>query len=161
MTVIAVHGIDLGKNSCSVAGLDEAGRVVLRRKVSRDGLVALLARLPGCMMATEACCGAHHVEREAQAQGHRGRLMPSKYIRPYVKTQKNDDQDAEAIAEAVTRPTMLFVSLKEAAQLNVRALHQARAPGRGTDGVDQPDAGVAAGARHCAAAASPVACGLG
>jgi len=126
MTVIAVLGIDLGKNSCSVAGLDEAGRVVLRRRVSRDSLAALLAKLPGCVVAMEACCGAHHVGREAQAQGHQVRLMPPEYVRPYVKAQKNDDRDAEAIAEAATRPTMRFVPLKDAAQLDVQALHRAR-----------------------------------
>lgn len=119
-------GIDLGKNSCSVAGLDEAGRVVLRRRVSRDGLVALLAKLPGCVVAMEACCGAHHVGREARARGHRVRLMPPEYVRPYVKAQKNDERDAEAIAEAATRPTMRFVPLKEAAQLDMQALHRAR-----------------------------------
>ena len=87
MTGIAVLGIDLGKNSCSVAGLDETGRVVLRRRVSRDGLAALLAKLRGCVVAMEACCGAHHVGRAAQAQGHRVRLMPPEYVRPYVKAQ--------------------------------------------------------------------------
>ena len=126
MTVVAVLGIDLGKNSCSVAGVDETGRVVLRRRVSRDGLVPLLAKLPGCVVAMEACCGAHHVGREAQAQGHWLRLMPPEYVRPYVKAQKNDDRDAEAIAEAATRPTMRFVPLQEAAQLDVQALHRGR-----------------------------------
>ena len=126
MTVVAVLGIDLGKNSCSVAGLDETGRVVLRRRVSRDGLVPLLAKLPGCVVAMEACCGAHHVGREAPAQGHWLRLMPPEYVRPYVKAQKNDDRDAEAIAEAATRPTMRFVPLQEAAQLDVPALHRGR-----------------------------------
>ena len=106
MTVVTVLGIDLGKNSCSVAGLDEAGRVVLRRRVPRDGLAALLNKLPGCVVAMEACCGAHFVGRSAQAHGHQVRLMPPEYVRPYVKAQKNDDRDAEAIAEAATRPTM-------------------------------------------------------
>ncbi len=126
MTDIAVLGIDLGKNSCSVAGLDETGHVVLRRRVSRDGLAGLLAKLRPCTVAMEACCGAHHVGRSAEAQGHRVRLMPPEYVRPYVKAQKNDDRDAEAIAEAATRPTMRFVPLKEAAQLDVQALHRAR-----------------------------------
>ncbi len=126
MTNIAVLGIDLGKNSCSVAGLDETGGVVLRRRVSRDGLAGLLAKLRPCTVAMEACCGAHHVGRSAEMQGHRVRLMPPEYVRPYVKAQKNDDRDAEAIAEAATRPTMRFVPLKEAAQLDVQALHRAR-----------------------------------
>jgi transposase len=126
MTSIAVLGIDLGKNSCSVAGLDEAGRVVLRRRVSRDGLAGLLGKLRPCVVAMEACCGAHHVGRSAEARGHQVRLMSPEYVRPYVKAQKNDDRDAEAIAEAATRPTMRFVPLKEEAQLDVQALHRAR-----------------------------------
>jgi transposase len=126
MMNIAVLGIDLGKNSCSVAGLDETGRVVLRRRVSRDGLTRLLAKLPSCTVAMEACCGAHHVGRAAEMQGHRVWLMPPEYVRPYVKAQKNDDRDAEAIAEASTRPTMRFVPLKNEAQLDMQTLHRAR-----------------------------------
>jgi transposase len=126
MADIAVLGIDLGKNSCSVAGLDDTGRVVLRRRVSRDGLTGLLAKLRPCTVAMEACCGAHHVGRSAEKQGHQVRLMPPEYVRPYVKAQKNDDRDAEAIAEAATRPTMRFVPLKEEARLDVQALHRAR-----------------------------------
>ncbi len=126
MTAISVLGIDLGKNSCSVVGLDSAGRVVLRRRVPRDGLAALLAKLPTCNVAMEACCGAHFVGRAARAHGHQVRLMPPEYVRPYVKAQKNDDRDAEAIAEAATRPTMRFVPLKAEGQLDMQALHRAR-----------------------------------
>jgi transposase len=126
MTDVAVLGIDLGKNSCSVAGLDGTGHVVLRRRVSRDGLAGLLAKLRPCAVAMEACCGAHHVGRLATMQGHQVRMMPPEYVRPYVKAQKNDDRDAEAIAEAATRPTMRFVPLKEEAQLDVQTLHRAR-----------------------------------
>jgi transposase len=126
MTAIAVLGIDLGKNSCSVAGLDETGRVVLRRRVSRDGLAGLFEKLEPCTVAMEACCGAHHVGRLAEKRGYRVRLMPPEYVRPYVKAQKSDDRDAEAIAEAATRPTMRFVPLKKEAQLDVQALHRAR-----------------------------------
>lgn len=106
---IAVLGIDLGKNSCSVVGLDASGQVVLRRRMRRDGVVALAAGLPACVVAMEACCGAHHLGRVLQGQGHQARLMSPEYVRPYVKAQKNDDRDAEAIAEAATRPTMRFV----------------------------------------------------
>src|SRR5829696_2531119 len=123
---ITVLGIDLGKNSCSVVGLDEAGRVVLRRRMRRDGVVRFVERLSPCTVAMEACCGAHHVGRLAQGQGHRVRLIPPEYVRPYVKAQKNDDRDAEAIAEAATRPTMRFVPLKGEAQLDVQGLHRAR-----------------------------------
>ncbi len=123
---ITVLGIDLGKNSCSVVGLDAGGRVVLRRRLHREGVVKLAAGLPSCMMAMEACCGAHHLGRVLLKQGHQVRLMSPEYVRPYVKAQKNDDRDAEAIAEAATRPTMRFVELKSEAQLDMQSLHRAR-----------------------------------
>lgn len=123
---IAVLGIDLGKNSCSVVGLDAAGRVVLRRRMHRDSVIKLAAGLPSCIMAMEACCGAHHLGRLLRDQGHQVRLMSPEYVRPYVKAQKNDDRDAEAIAEAATRPTMRFVELKSEAQLDMQSLHRAR-----------------------------------
>ena len=85
MALVAVLGIDLGKNSRSVAGLDDAGRVVVRRRVARDGLAGLLDKLPRCVVAMEAYCGAHHVGRSAAALGHEVRLMPPEYVRPYVK----------------------------------------------------------------------------
>lgn len=119
-------GIDPGKNSCSVVGLDRTGRVVLRRRVHRDGVVKLAAGLPSCEMAMEACCGAHHLGRRLRDHGHQVRLMSPEYVRPYVKAQKNDDRDAEAIAEAATRPTMRFVELKSEAQLDVQSLYRAR-----------------------------------
>ena len=127
MTVeIAVLGLDLGKNSCSMAGLDAAGRVVLRRRMHRDGIIRLAAKLPACVVAMEACCGAHHLGRVLQGQGHEVRLMSPEYVRPYVKAQKNDERDAEAIAEAATRPTMRFVELKSEAQLDLQTQHRAR-----------------------------------
>jgi transposase len=126
MQQIAVLGIDLGKNSCSVVGLDGAGRVIMRRRMRREGVVALAAGLPPCTVAMEACCGAHHLGRLLAAQGHRVRLMSPEYVRPYVKAHKNDDRDAEAIAEAATRPTMRFVTLKSEEQLDLQTLHRAR-----------------------------------
>lgn len=126
MMQIAVLGIDLGKNSCSVVGLDAGGRVVLRRRLQREGVVKLAAGLPGCVMAMEACCGAHHLGRRLRDQGHQVRLMSPEYVRAYVKAQKNDDRDAEAIAEAATRPTMRFVELKSETQLDMQSLHRAR-----------------------------------
>lgn len=123
---IAVLGIDLGKNRCSVAGLDATGRVVLRRRMHRDGVVKLAAQLPACVVAMEACRGAHHLGRVLRGQGHTVRLMSPEYVRPYVKAQKNDDRDAEAIAEAATRPTMRFVELKSEEQLDLQTLHRAR-----------------------------------
>jgi transposase len=123
---VAMLGVDLGKNSVSVVGLDDRGAVVLRRRVTRDSLMTLLSKLSPCKVAMEACGGAHHIGRAAQALGHEVRLMPPEYVRPYVKAQKNDDRDAEAIAEAATRPTMRFVPIKEASQLDMQALHRAR-----------------------------------
>ena len=96
---IAVLGIDLGKNVCSVVGLDSSGAVVLRRRVRRDTLIDLVAKLPSCIVGMEACCGAHRLGRLFAAQGHDVRLMSPEYVRPYVKAQKNDDRDAEGIAE--------------------------------------------------------------
>lgn len=123
---IAVLGIDLGKNSCSMVGLDDGGAVVLRRRMRREGVIKLAAKLKPCVIAMEACCGAHHLGRALRAQGHEIRLMSPEYVRPYVKSQKNDDRDAEAIAEAATRPTMRFVGLKSAQQLDMQTLHRAR-----------------------------------
>src|SRR6202158_2589907 len=123
---VDVLGIDLGKNSCSVVGLDPTGRVVLRRRMRRESIVALAAKLSGCVVAMEACCGAHHLGRLLSAQGHEVRLMSPEYVRPYVKAQKNDDRDAEAIAEAATRPTMRFVELKSEEQLDMQTLHRVR-----------------------------------
>jgi transposase len=123
---IAVLGIDLGKNSCSVVGLDESGAVVKRRRMRRDSIVAFTSALPSCVVAMEACCGAHHLGRLLLAQGHTVRLMSPEYVRPYVKAQKNDDRDAEAIAEAATRPTMRFIEIKTEEQLDIQTLHRAR-----------------------------------
>ncbi|MCI0756243.1 IS110 family RNA-guided transposase [Teichococcus vastitatis] len=123
---IAVLGVDLGKNSCSVVGLDASGRVALRRRLHRDGVLKLATSLPGCVVAMEACCGAHHLGRRLREVGHEVRLMSPEYVRPYVKAQKNDDRDAEAIAEAATRPTMRFVELKSETQLDMQSLHRAR-----------------------------------
>lgn len=123
---IAVLGIDLGKNSCSIVGLDSSGKVVLRRRTQRKTLVTMAAKLSPCTIAMEACCGAHHLGRILAAQGHTVRLMSPEYVRPYVKAQKNDDRDAEAIAEAATRPTMRFVALKSEEQLDMQSLHRAR-----------------------------------
>ncbi len=123
---IAVLGIDLGKNSCSVVGLDGVGRVIVRRRMQRESVIKLASGLAPCVTAMEACCGAHHLGRILRNQGHQVRLMSPEYVRPYVKAQKNDDRDAEAIAEAATRPTMRFVELKTAAQLDMQSLHRVR-----------------------------------
>lgn len=123
---IVVLGIDLGKNVCSVVGLDGRGRVVLRRRMKRETVTGFARQLSPCVVAMEACCGAHCLGRQLAAQGHEVRLMSPEYVRPYVKAQKNDDRDAEAIAEAATRPTMRFVAVKSEAQSDMQSLHRAR-----------------------------------
>jgi transposase len=123
---IAVIGIDIGKNSFHLVGQDRRGRIVLRQKWSRGQVEARLANLPPCLIGMEACTGAHHLSRKLQALGHDARLMPAKYVRPYSKGEKNDYRDAEAIAEAVQRPTMKFVATKSADQLDLQALHRVR-----------------------------------
>src|SRR3954453_20039257 len=123
---ISVLGIDLGKNSCSLVGLDAAGAVVKRRRMRPQNIPAFTSSLPTCVVAMEACCGAHHLGRLLASQGHTVRLMSPEYVRPYVKAHKNDDRDAEAIAEAATRPTMRFVEVKSEAQLDMQTLHRAR-----------------------------------
>lgn len=110
---IAVLGIDLGKNSCSVVGLDGSGKVILRRRMQRKTIMVLASKLSPCVVAMEACCGAHHLGRILSAQGQTLRLM-------------SPERDAEAIAEAATRPTMRFVTLKSQEQLDMQTLHRAR-----------------------------------
>ena len=124
--MIAVLGIDLGKSSCSLVGLDAEGAVVLRKRMRRETVIAFATKLPTCVVATEACCGAHHLGRLLAGLGHEVRLMSPEYVRPYVKAQKNDNRDAEAIAEAATRPTMRFVELKREEQLDLQTLHRVR-----------------------------------
>ena len=109
---IAVVGIDIGKNSFHIVGLDQRGAIVLRQKWSRGQVDARLANMPPCVVGMEACVGAHRLSRRLKAFGHDARLMPARYVRPYSKGQKNDFRDAEAIAEAVQRPTMKFVATK-------------------------------------------------
>ncbi len=123
---IAVIGIDIGKNSFHIVGLDGRGAIVLRQKWSRGQVEARLVNMPPCLIGMEACVGAHHLSRKLKAFGHDARLMPAKYVRPYSMGQKNDFRDAEAIAEAVQRPTMKFVATKTADQLDLQALHRVR-----------------------------------
>jgi transposase len=125
-TTIAVIGVDIGKNSFHVVGLDQRGAIVLRQRWSRGQVETRLANIPPCLIGMEACVGAHHLSRKLKGLGHNARLMPAKYVRPYSKGQKNDFRDAEAIAEAVQRPTMKFVATKTADQLDLRALHRVR-----------------------------------
>jgi transposase len=123
---IAFVGIDIGKNSFHVVGLNECGAIVLRQKWSRGQVEARFSNMAPCLIGMEACVGAHHLSRGLQKLAHDTRLMPARYVRPYSKGQKNDFRDAEAIAEAVQRPTMKFVATKTVDQLDLQAMHRVR-----------------------------------
>ena len=123
---IATLGLDLGKNSFHLVGQDERGAIVLRIKLSRAQLTRRLANIPPCLIGMEACAGAHHIGRQLQALGHDVRLLPAQYVKPFLKGHKNDYRDAEAIAEAVQRPTMSFVAIKTPEQMDLLALHRVR-----------------------------------
>jgi transposase len=119
-------GIDLGKTVFHLVGLNLRGEVLVRKKVSRKQLLQFTANLHVDLIGMEACGGAHFLGRALREQGHEVRLMPAQYVKPYVKTNKNDYIDAEAIAEAVARPTMRFVPIKTDDQLDMQSLHRVR-----------------------------------
>src|SRR6266481_5241953 len=119
-------GIDIGKNSFHLVGLDQRGAIVLQQKVSRAQLERRLVNVPNCLIGMEACSGAHHIGRQLTALGHDVRLIPAQYVKPFLKGHKNDYRDAEAIAEAVQRPTMSFVAIKTPEQMDLLALHRVR-----------------------------------
>ena len=119
-------GIDLGKTVFHLVGLNLRGEVVVRKKFSRKQLLHFTANLQVKLIGMEACGGAHFLGRALREQGHEARLMPAQYVKPYVKTNKNDYIDAEAIAEAVARPTMRFVPIKTDEQLDMQSLHRVR-----------------------------------
>jgi transposase len=126
MQSIWTIGLDIAKSVFQVHGVDAAGQVVLRRQVRRRQVLAFFQKLPPCLVGIEACASPHHWSRELQALGHTVRLMPPAYVKPYVKRQKNDATDAEAICEAVTRPNMRFVPTKTSEQQSCLMLHRAR-----------------------------------
>lgn len=121
-----IIGLDLAKHVFQAHGVDAAGKAVLRKKLSRSELIAFFAKLPSCVVGIEACGTAHYWGRELTALGHQVKLMPAAYVKPYVKRGKNDEVDAEAICEAVTRPTMRFVPIKSAEQQSILMLHRTR-----------------------------------
>ena len=123
---IATIGLDLAKNLFQVHGADAQGRPVLKRKLAREKVREFFANLPPCLVGLEACAAAHYWAREVTKLGHTVRLMPPQYVRPYVKTNKHDAADAEAIREAVTRPGMRFVPVKEESQQSLLMLHRMR-----------------------------------
>ncbi len=123
---ITTIGIDLAKNVFQVHGVDEHGRTVLNKPLKREQMAAFFVNLPACLIGMEACGSAHHWARKLQGMGHTVRLMAPQFVKPYVKTNKNDAADAQAICEAVTRPSMRFVPIKNVEQQGVLALHRVR-----------------------------------
>jgi len=138
-STVATIGIDVGKNTFHLVGLDQRGNIVLQLKTSRAQLERRLANVPRCLVGMEACSGTHHIGRQLEALGHDVRLMPAQYVKPFLKGHKNDYRDAEAIAEAVQRPTMHFVSIKTPDQMDLLALHRVRSRlvGRRTGVINQ------------------------
>ena len=126
MGQVATIGLDIAKSVFQVHGVDAEGVVVIRQKLTRARLLKFFEKLSPCLVGIEACGTAHHWARELIGLGHDVRLMPLSYVKPYVKRQKNDMADAEAICEAVTRPTMRFVPVKSLAQQSVMVLHRTR-----------------------------------
>ena len=126
MNTMTTIGIDLAKRVFQVHGIDQEGEVVLRKQLRRGQVLKFFATLSPCVVGMEACGSAHHWARELQAQGHDVRLIPPQYVRPFLKTNKHDAADAEAIAEALVRPTMRFTPIKSADQQAVLMLHRSR-----------------------------------
>ena len=123
---VTTIGLDLAKHWFQVHGVDANGQAIVRRKLRRSEVLAFFQSLPQCLIGMEACATAHHWSRELTALGHTVKLMPPTYVKAYVKRNKNDAADAEAICEAVARPSMRFVPMKDADQQSVLMLHRAR-----------------------------------
>jgi transposase len=126
MQAITTIGLDIAKSVFQVHGVDADGQLVIRRKLKRRDVLAFFQKLPACLVGIEACATSHHWSRQLQALGHKVRLMPPVYVKPYVKRQKNDAADAEAICEAVTRVNMRFVETKTVEQQSCLMLHRTR-----------------------------------
>ena len=126
MQTVTTIGLDIAKSVFQVHGVDAAGQVLVRRQLKRRYVLAFFEKLPPCLIGIEACASSHHWSRELQALGHKVRLMPPAYVKPYVKRQKNDAADAEAICEAVTRANMRFVATKTPEQQSCLMLHRTR-----------------------------------
>jgi transposase len=126
MQTVTTIGLDIAKSVFQVHGVDAAGQVIIRRQLKRRYMLAFFEKLPPCLIGIEACASSHHWSRELQALGHSVRLMPPAYVKPYVKRQKNDAADAEAICEAVSRANMRFVATKTSEQQSGLMLHRTR-----------------------------------
>ena len=126
MQAVTTIGLDIAKSVFQVHGVDAAGNVIVRRQLKRRYVLPFFQKLPPCLVGIEACASSHHWSRELQALGHKVRLMPPAYVKPYVKQHKNDAADAEAICEAVTRANMRFVATKTPEQQSCLMLHRTR-----------------------------------
>ena len=126
MQTVTTIGLDIAKSVFQVHGIDAEGKVLIRRQLKRRYVLAFFQKLSPCLVGIEACATSHHWSRELKALGHMVRLMPPAYVKPYVKRQKNDAADAEAICEAVTRANMRFVETKTAEQQSCLMLHRTR-----------------------------------
>ncbi len=126
MNEVITIGLDLAKSVFQVHGVDGSGKPVIRRQLRRRQVLPFFKKLPPCLVGLEACASSHYWAREISAFGHDVRMMPARYVKPYVKRNKNDAADAEAICEAVTRPTMRFVPIKTPEQQSVLMLHRTR-----------------------------------
>jgi transposase len=123
---ITLIGLDIAKNVFHLVGLNQAGKMVLKKRLRRAEVVRYFAQLPACTIGMEACAGSNHWGRELERLGHQVRLIPAQHVKPLVRGQKNDFNDALAVAEALTRPEMRFVPVKTAAEQDVQALHRVR-----------------------------------
>jgi transposase len=126
VTDVSAIGIDIGKTTFHLIGQDRRGKIVMRARLSRSQFLERLANVPRCLIGMEAGAGAHHIARRLLELGHDVRLIPAQYVKPFLKGHKNDYRDAEAIIEAVQRPTMSFVAVKTAEQCDLQALHRVR-----------------------------------
>jgi transposase len=125
-TDVSAIGIDIGKNAFHLIGQDRRGKIVMRARVSRAQFMERLVNVPRCLVGMEAGAGAHHIAPRLIEMGHEVRLMPAQYVKPFLKGHKNDYRAAEAITEAVQRPTMSFVVVKTAEHCDLQALHRVR-----------------------------------
>ncbi|AIK95625.1 IS110 family transposase [Candidatus Odyssella acanthamoebae] len=123
---IKTLGIDIAKRVFQLHGVDKRGKTVLKKRIGRDQLLSFIANLPPCLIGMESCSGSNYWARQFQLYGHEVKLMSPQYVKPYVKTNKNDANDAEAICEAVARPNMRFVSIKTIEQQDIQSLHRYR-----------------------------------
>ena len=147
---ITTIGIDLAKNVFQLHGVDAQGQSIVQKKITRNKLPEFVANLPPCLIGLEACGGAHYWARKFTQMGHQVKLMSPRFVKPYVKSNKNDALDAQAICEAVTRPNMRFVAPKTIEQQDIQSLHRIRSSFvKQKDGIDQPDSWIISRIWHC------------